>query len=212
MRTVATDAETTPHLVDLSAQEFRRRLPESLAIYVEAMGYPQGTEYHRAPMWSEHALRPGWRAVGAVLPGPQEPPTDAPLVAVAYGYSGAHHQWWHQQVRDGLVRSGYGKDYLAAVLDDYFELTELHVRPGAQGTGLGLALTRRLLSGRPESSVLLSTPEVAREDNRAWRLYRRLGFEDVLRDFTFAGDRRPFAVLGRALPVEDETEPTIADL
>ena len=50
--------------------------------------------------------------------------------------------------------------------------------------------------------MLLSTPEVAGEDNRAWRLYRRLGFEDVLRDFTFAGDRRPFAVLGRVLPFE----------
>ena len=49
---------------------------------------------------------------------------------------------------------------------------------------------------------MLSTPEVAQEDNRAWRLYRRLGFEDVLRHFTFAGDRRPFAVLGRRLPLD----------
>ncbi|MER2206304.1 MAG: GNAT family N-acetyltransferase, partial [Rhodococcus sp. (in: high G+C Gram-positive bacteria)] len=53
----------------------------------------------------------------------------------------------------------------------------------------------------PERSVLLSTPEVYDEDNRAWRLYRRLGFRDVLRRFRFAGDNRPFAVLGRGLPL-----------
>ncbi|MET4049176.1 GNAT family N-acetyltransferase [Rhodococcus sp. 1163] len=197
MRTVATDAETTPYLVDLSPQEIRRRLPEALAIYVAAMGYPQGTEYHRAPMWIEHLSRPGWRGVGAVLPTP-----DAPLVAVAYGYHGARNHWWHQQVRDGLRRSGHTGEYIDGVLDDYFELTELHVTPSAQGHGLGGALTRRLLQNRPEKSVLLSTPEVEQEDNRAWKLYRRLGFEDVLRDFTFSGDRRPFAVLGHALPFE----------
>lgn len=197
MRTVANDAESAPYLVDLSPQEIRRRLPEALSIYVEAMGYPKGTEYHRAPMWSEHVLRPGWRGVGAVLPTPE-----APLVAVAYGYHGARHQWWHQQVRDGLRRSGRDIDYIDAVLADYFELTELHVSPGAQGHGLGAALTRRLLADRPERSVLLSTPEVPGEDNRAWRLYRRLGFQDVLRDFTFTGDRRPFAVLGHELPFQ----------
>lgn len=197
MRTVATDAETTPYLVDLSAQEIRRRLPEALAIYVDAMGYPHGTEYHRAPMWSEHVLRPGWRGVGAVLPT-----EGTPLVAVAYGYHGARHQWWHQQVRDGLRRSGQTVEYIDSVLSDYFELTELHVSPKAQGHGLGSALTRRLLDGRPEANVLLSTPEVEDEDNRAWRLYRRLGFSDVLRNFTFAGDRRPFAVLGHPLPID----------
>ncbi|WP_037180772.1 GNAT family N-acetyltransferase [Rhodococcoides fascians] len=202
MRTVATDAEPTPYLVDLSARELRRRLPEALAIYVEAMGYPQGTEYHRAPMWSEHVLRPGWCAVGAVLPTP-----DSPLVAVAYGYRGARHQWWHQQVRDGLRISGADDEYVDSVLSDYFELTELHVSPRAQGHGLGRALTRRLLRDRPERTVLLSTPEVENENNRAWRLYRSLGFGDVLRDFTFAGDRRPFAVLGHALPFETDEPP-----
>ena len=57
------------------------------------------------------------------------------------------------------------------------------------------------MRGRPEARVLLSTPEVAAEANRAWRLYRRLGFTDVLRDFHFAGDSRPFAVLGAKLPL-----------
>ncbi|MGA9873011.1 MAG: GNAT family N-acetyltransferase, partial [Rhodococcus sp. (in: high G+C Gram-positive bacteria)] len=173
---------------------------------VEAMGYPQGTEFNRAPMWSEHVLRPGWRGVGAVLAAPDAVstsfPADAPLVAVAYGYRGAPHQWWHQQVKEGLARTGNSDEHIDSVLSDYFELTELHVSPRVQGHGIGGSLVRRLLAGRAEARVLLSTPEVAGENNRAWRLYRRLGFGDVLRDFTFAGDRRPFAVLGHELPLD----------
>jgi ribosomal protein S18 acetylase RimI-like enzyme len=86
-------------------------------------------------------------------------------------------------------------------MGDYFELTELHIHPGIQGRGLGEALMRRLLAGRAEASVLLSTPEIIGEGNRAWRLYRRLGFTDVIRGYHFAGDPRAFAILGRALPL-----------
>ena len=49
--------------------------------------------------------------------------------------------------------------------------------------------------------MLLSTPEINGEANRAWRLYRRLGFTDVIRGYHFAGDPRAFAILGRALPL-----------
>ncbi len=86
-------------------------------------------------------------------------------------------------------------------MGSYFELTELHIDPRQQGRGLGEALTRRLLTGRLEAHVLLSTPEINGEANRAWRLYRRLGFTDVIRGYHFAGDPRPFAILGRALPL-----------
>ena len=68
---------------------------------------------------------------------------------------------------------------------------------------LALLLTlARLLADRPERHVLLSTPEIPAEDNRAWSLYRRMGFTDVLRHFTFTGGPRPFAFLGRPLPLE----------
>jgi ribosomal protein S18 acetylase RimI-like enzyme len=60
-------------------------------------------------------------------------------------------------------------------------------------------MLRALMAGRSEGKVLLSTPEAT---NRAWRLYRRLGFVDVLRDFRFTGDPRPFGVLGRQLPFD----------
>jgi ribosomal protein S18 acetylase RimI-like enzyme len=89
-------------------------------------------------------------------------------------------------------------------LRDYFELTELHVRPDAQGSRLGEGMLRALLDGVRHERVLLSTPEHhPRPPGRAWRLYRRLGFSDVLRDHRFTGDSRPFAVLGRTLPLDE---------
>lgn len=191
-------------LTDLSPADMHHRLGEALSVYVEAMRYPRGTERQRASMWLEHSQRPGWRCVAAVEV-PQvagaDAPLDGPLVGVAYGYRGAPDQWWQQQVVQGLRRIGTDEDRITAVMTGYFELTELHIHPRAQGSGLGEALIRRLLADRPESHVLLSTPEILGESNRAWRLYRRLGFTDVIRGYHFAGDPRPFAILGRALPL-----------
>lgn len=184
----------------------QRRLGDALAVYVDAMRYPRGTENQRASMWLEHTRRPGWKAVAAVSlddavsVGDAELAT-APLVGIAYGYCGAPDQWWQQQVAAGLQRIGADRARIAALMSSYFELTELHIHPRAQGHGLGEALARRLLAGREESHVLLSTPEINGEANRAWRLYRRLGFTDVIRGYYFAGDPRPFAILGRTLPL-----------
>lgn len=185
------------------------RLTDALAIYVAAMRYPRGTEEQRASMWLEHTRRHGWKAVAAVeiageRPGePVDPETlaAAPMLGIAYGYCGAPDQWWRQQVVSGLQRAGTPAGRIDELMTDYFELTELHISPRAQGRGLGEALTRRLLTGRHEEHVLLSTPEINNEANRAWRLYRRLGFTDVIRGYHFAGDPRPFAILGRALPL-----------
>ncbi|MFF5988625.1 GNAT family N-acetyltransferase [Prauserella flavalba] len=178
-------------LAHLSGDEFRARLPEALSLYVAAMNYPEGTAEQRAPMWLTHALRDGWRCVAAL-------DTDDRLVGLAYGYRGTPGQWWHEQVRRGL--SGREGDQAAdAWLGDYFELTEIHVRPSSQGRGTGEDLLRTLVDGVRQRYVLLSTPEGT---SRAWKLYRRLGFTDVLRDYYFAGDPRPFAILGRTLPLE----------
>jgi ribosomal protein S18 acetylase RimI-like enzyme len=79
---------------------------------------------------------------------------------------------------------------------------ELHVRPFAQGHGLGAAQLRSLLTmATGAKTTLLSTPEADEARSRAWRLYRRFDFVDVLRDFRFPGDERAFAVLGRDLPL-----------
>ena len=199
-------------LIDLSPNDMQCRLNEALSVYVDAMRYPRGTETQRASMWLEHTRRRGWRAVAAVETGAGSadsghgvPTADevagGRMLGVAYGYCGAPDQWWQQQVMRGLERVGLPGPEITRLMSDYFELTELHIHPGAQGRGLGEALARRLLTDRAEAHVLLSTPEINGESNRAWRLYRRLGFTDVIRGYHFAGDPRPFAILGRALPL-----------
>jgi ribosomal protein S18 acetylase RimI-like enzyme len=194
-------------LIDLSPGDMSRRLGDALGVYVEAMRYPRGTEEQRASMWLEHTRRRGWKAV-AVVEAPDAGTelagvdlAEAPILGIAYGYCGAPDQWWQQQVVTGLQRGGTGRTDIAELMASYFELTELHISPRAQGRGLGEALARRLLAGREESHVLLSTPEINGESNRAWRLYRRLGFTDLIRGYHFAGDPRAFAILGRSLPL-----------
>jgi ribosomal protein S18 acetylase RimI-like enzyme len=194
------------HLIDLSPHDMQRRLGDALAIYVDAMRYPRGTEDQRASMWVEHSRRKGWRAVAAVDIRADDALTPetlsrAPMVGIAYGYCGAPDQWWQQQVVQGLRRAGLPAAEISRLMNSYFELTELHIHPRAQGHGLGEALARRLLANRDEHHVLLSTPEINGEDNRAWRLYRRLGFADIIRGHHFAGDPRAFAILGRPLPL-----------
>jgi ribosomal protein S18 acetylase RimI-like enzyme len=185
-----TAAPVHARLVELDGRDLADRLGEALHIYVTAMGYPPSTARQRRSLWLDHVRRPGWRAVGWLDPA-------GPLLGIAYGYDGGPGQWWYEEVRRGLRGGGR-----IAWTDDYFELTELHVRPDVQGGGLGEGLLRALLAGAHRAHVLLSTPEHGRRaPGRAWRLYRRLGFEDVLRNHLFTGDARPFAVLGRPLPL-----------
>jgi ribosomal protein S18 acetylase RimI-like enzyme len=181
------------HLVQFGPGDLADRLSEALQIYVSAMGYPPSTARHRRSLWLEHVRRPGWRAVGWI-------DTAGTLLGIAYGYRGGAGQWWYEEVRRGLAHAGPDAQRW---LQDYFELTELHVRPDAQGHGLGEGLLRALLAGTSCARVLLSTPEYGGQaPGRAWRLYRRTGFRDVLRDHRFTGDARPFAVLGRELPLD----------
>jgi GNAT superfamily N-acetyltransferase len=188
-----TAAPPRVRLLRFSADEFRDRLIESLQVYVTAMGYPRSAVRQRTPLWREHSYRTGWRAVGAL-------DEFGSLIGLGYGYHGAKGQWWHEEVRRGLLSNPAEVDWLA----DYFELTELHVQPGTQGHGLGERMLRLLVDGCDKDALLLSTPELDPDNPaRAWRLYRRLGFVDVLRGHQFIGDPRPFAVLGRTLPLPE---------
>lgn len=188
-----TAAPPRPRVVQFTPLGLVDRLSDALSVYVTAMGYPRSAIRQRAPLWREHTQRPGWRAVGAL------DDRDA-LVGLGYGYTGARGQWWHEEVRRGVLNAEPSALHWLA---DYFELTELHVLPHFQGARLGEHLLRTLLSDRSEAAVLLSTPElVPTSPARAWRLYRRLGFVDVLRQHRFVGDARPFAVLGRRLPLD----------
>jgi ribosomal protein S18 acetylase RimI-like enzyme len=179
-------------LVQLGPDDLADRLAEALHVYVSAMRYPTSTARHRRTLWLDHSRRPGWRGAAWL-------DSAGTLIGIAYGYTGGPGQWWFEEVRRGLA--GRGPD-VQIWLQDYFELTELHVHPDAQGHGLGEGLLRTLLDGTPQPRVLLSTPEYGTQPpGRAWRLYRRTGFRDVLRNHRFTGDSRPFAVLGRELPL-----------
>lgn len=186
-------------LLDLSLRAlhpaaFAARADDLIGIYIAAMRYPPGSATGRRHLWEEHSGRAGFGCIAAVA-------ADDDPVAFCYGYTGQNGQWWHNEVRRGLAESAAGW------LEDYVELTELHVRPDCQGRQLGEQVLRRFLATRSEQRVLLSTPE---GDNRAWRLYRRLGFRDVLRGHRFTGDPRPFGILGRMLPIDSRVAESAA--
>ena len=73
--------------------------------------------------------------------------------------------------------------------------------PTYQGRGIGHQLLTMLLENANASYALLSTPEVIAENNNAFHLYRSLGFIDLIRQFYFRGDTRPFAAHGEAAPL-----------
>jgi ribosomal protein S18 acetylase RimI-like enzyme len=176
-------------LVRWQGDDLLRRLDDVIAVYGAAMGYSMPLLETRRGYVAGHTQRPDFQAVATL-------DDDDSLVGFGYGYRGGPGQWWHDQVRTALRR-----DARKVWLSDYFELVEMHVRPDAQGQKIGGRQLHALLSNVPHETVLLSTPEADEATSRAWRLYRRFGFVDVLRHFNFPGDDRPFAVLGRQLPI-----------
>lgn len=182
-------------LVAWQPDDLLRRLDDVVTVYGEAMGYRQELLQTRRGYIASHVRRPGFRAVATLTP-------EGRLAGFGYGYTSAGGQWWHDQVRSALDEQSRRR-WLA----DCFEVVELHVRPVAQGHGVGARQLRALLTMADGKSVLLSTPEADERTSRAWRLYRRFGFSDVLRNFMFPGDERAFAILGRELPLSLESIP-----
>lgn len=175
-----TSASTT---VVWSPQDFVTHLDQALAVYGAAMGYPPATTQLRRGQFGGHIHLAGFRAVANFA--------DSQLLGFGYGYRSLAGQWWHDTVFPRLPTS-----VAAAWFGDCFELAELHVAPHAQGRRLGTELLTALLAQSQQQNVMLSTPEVPAENTAAWRLYRRFGFVDILRNFYFPSDPRQFAVLG----------------
>jgi GNAT superfamily N-acetyltransferase len=151
---------------------------------------------------------PGSRAFGGQAPGGQATGSTAPagettegarplLVGFAYGFHGSGGQWWHDVVRRAAT-SVLGARAADDWLGDSLEIAEVHVLPGYQGEGTGLAMMLRLTAGRPERSAVLSTMDA---NTKARRLYHGLGFTDLLTGFEFPGTDLPYAIMGAPLPL-----------
>ncbi len=179
-------------LVAWQPDDLLRRLDDVVSVYGAAMGYRKELLQSRRGYIGSHVRRPGFRAVATLT-------TEGGLAGFGYGYTSAPGQWWHDQVRSAVDETARRQ-----WLTDCFEVVELHVRPAAQGHGIGARQLRALLAMADGKTVLLSTPEADEQVSRAWRLYRRFGFTDVLRSFLFPGDERPFAILGREIPLPAE--------
>jgi GNAT superfamily N-acetyltransferase len=177
-------------IVPWTPHDLTRRIDDVVAVYGQAMGYATDLLATRRGYIASHVHRRGFRAIASL-------DVQGTLLGFGYGYTSEPGQWWHDQVRAAMKR-----EQRSQWLADCFEVVELHVRPEAQGHGLGAAQLRALLRMTVAKTTLLSTPEAEEATSRAWRLYRRFGFVDVVRHLSFPGDTRPFAVLGRTLPLD----------
>ena len=177
----------------LTPGEFTLLVPQLVDIYLAAMEYNPQIRDQRIRVWKDEVTWPGFTAVAAV--------DGDEVVGVAYGFLGSRERWWDRQLVLAMRGSGQLTEQHRAILDSYFEVTEVHVAPGRQGAGIGAALLQELLRNASAEWALLSTPEVDNEANHAFHLYRRFGFTDIARGYRYPGDHRPFAILGRPLPL-----------
>jgi ribosomal protein S18 acetylase RimI-like enzyme len=179
-------------VTELNPGEFVGRLDQMIAVYAAAMRPPAEMLPGRRSIMAGHAAHPGFRALLATEDGSGAP------AGFGYGFHGAAGQWWHDTVARA-VAAARGTAAAASWLDDSFEVAELHVAPEHQGHGVGAGLLLKLASGRPERTALLSTRDA---NSPARRLYRGVGFSDLLTGFAFfPGSEPPYAVMGAELPL-----------
>jgi len=205
--------ETALRVVDQVS--FLARLEALIDVYDLAMQPTPDQLAGRRPIMQQHTFHPAFRAVIATAgpaagagpreraagprpagPGDGTGPADR-VVAFAYGFTGAAGQWWHDVVRAGLTVAA-GAPAAAAWLADTFEIAEVHVRPEFQRRGIGRAMLLSLTAGCPHRTALLSTLDSA---SPARRLYRNVGFAELLTGFSFPGNGPPYIVMGAVLPL-----------
>jgi ribosomal protein S18 acetylase RimI-like enzyme len=196
-------------LRELDRNQFLANLDACAGIYAAAMNPPAEQLPGRYVIMERHSGYAAFRAIAAImLPDGDGAVASAPggaaakgarplLVGFAYGFHGSGGQWWHD-----VVRRAAASTLGAGAADDWFgdslEIAEVHVLPGHQGRGTGLAMMLRLTAGRPERAAVLSTMDA---NTRARRLYHGLGFTDLLTGFEFPGTDVPYAIMGAPLPL-----------
>jgi ribosomal protein S18 acetylase RimI-like enzyme len=175
---------------ELGPQEFRAAIRELVAVYAAAMNAPERMLGGRESIMERHAASPGFRCLTATA--------DGTIAGFTYGFHGETGQWWHDMVAGALAVNPPAGPPDQAWLDDSFEIAELHVLPPYQGMGIGRSLLLALTAGRQERTAVLSTADAP---TRARRLYRGVGFTDLLTGFRFSGSEPPYAVMGARLPL-----------
>ena len=213
-------------LRELDRNQFLVNLDACAGIYAAAMNPPSEQLPGRYVIMERHSGYAAFRAVAAIMlpdggaaaggtapdrgavpggavPGGRAVPgggaggTRPLLVGFAYGFHCSGGQWWHDVVRRAAA-SALGARTADDWLGDSLEIAEVHVLPGHQGQGTGLAMMLRLTAGRPERAAVLSTMDA---NTRARRLYHGLGFTDLLTGFEFPGTDLPYAIMGAPLPL-----------
>ncbi len=169
--------------VQIVELDLHRHVDDALAVEAAALG--RRVEPLRRESYLRHTTYPAFTALAATYGGR--------IVGFGYGHTDEPGQWWHDEVAPALGAAGHD-----TWTKDAFVLVEMHVLPDFQRRGIGTALLTRLTAHRAEPRALLSAHDL---DTPARRLYRRLGFVDLLTDFHFSGTRQPFAVMGASLPL-----------
>jgi ribosomal protein S18 acetylase RimI-like enzyme len=193
----------------LSQAGFLAGLDALVAVYGLAMRPPPQQLPGRRSIMAQHAGYSAFRAVAVAADRADARPAntasgdasgpDSPVIAFAYGFRGADGQWWYDVVRSGITAAA-GAKAAAAWLADTFEIAEVHVRPEYQRRGIGRAMLLSLSAGCPHRTAVLSTLDAP---SPARRLYRSLGFTDLLTGFSFPGNGPPYVIMGAALPLRD---------
>jgi len=178
-------------IAELDRTGFLAAIDQFVVIYGAAMGAGADELPSRRAIMERHVGSPGFRALAVTAA------TSGRVVAFTYGFRGLPGQWWHDVVLAGLAAE-YGLSAARNWLDNVLEVAEVHVHPHYQARGIGRQMVLTLTAGRPERTALLSTRDAP---TPARRLYRSLGFADLLTDFLFPGGGPPYAVMGAALPL-----------
>jgi GNAT superfamily N-acetyltransferase len=192
---------TATALFDLGPSEFLGQVEVLLAIYADAMDADPAVLPGRRELMRRHAGYPDFKALQARAPANGR--GEGAVLGFSYGFHGQPGQWWYDAVSAALSRA-IGPAMAADWLADCLEIAEVHVRKDQQRQGIGTRMLTALTEGRRERTALLSTPD---RDTTARRLYRRMGFGDLLTGYSFPGGSPPYAVMGAVLPLRDRAVP-----
>ena len=179
--------------LELDRAGFLAEVDRMSAVYAAAMRPDPAYLPGRRTIMERHAGYAGFRALAVTT----QVAGDRRIVAFSYGFRGASGQWWHDVVRSALTAQ-VGEVAAAAWLDSAIEVAEVHVHPDFQRRGIGRGLLLGLTARRPEHTAVLSTQD---DNSPARRLYRGVGFADLLTGFSFPGGGPPYTVMGAVLPL-----------